>query len=130
MSQQTGRPRLVLVDDHASVLAAFVRMLGPCCDVLASVATGGEGIDAVKRLKPDILVVDLMLPDTDGLVVCRTVKQTVPETDVIVVTAFDDEGVEAAALRSGASAFVPKHSAAALLEPTIQRVFAARALKS
>jgi DNA-binding NarL/FixJ family response regulator len=130
MSQQERRPRVVLVDDHPSVLTAFRRMLEPCCDVLASVATGGEAIDAVIRLRPDILVLDLMLPDTDGLAVCRAVKQAVPETDVILVTAFDDRAIEAAALGCGASAFVAKHSAATLLEREIQRLFAERTFES
>ena len=91
------RPRVVIADDHPSVLVAFARMLQPCCDVVATVATGQEAIDAVERLKPDILLVDLMLPDVDGLVVCRTLKVTAPETDVVIVTAFDDAQVEATA---------------------------------
>ena len=120
------RPRVVIADDHPSVLVAFARMLQTCCDVVATVATGQEAIDAVERLKPDILLVDLMLPDVDGLVVCRTLKVTAPDTDVVLVTAFDDAQVEATAMHEGASAFVPKHSAAAMLESTIQRVFAER----
>jgi len=120
------RPRVVIADDHPSVLVAFARMLQPCCDVVATVATGQEAIDAVERLKPDILLVDLMLPDVYGLVVCRTLKVTAPETDVVIVTAFDDAQVEATAMQDGASAFVPKHSAAATLERTIQRIFAER----
>src|SRR5688572_7452217 len=99
MSQQERRPRVVLVDDYASVLEAFRRMLEPSCDVLATVATGGEALDAVKRLRPDILVLDLMLPDTDGLAVCRRVKQAFPKTDVVLVTAFDDDLIEAVAQR-------------------------------
>jgi two-component system response regulator HydG len=67
-----------------------------------------------------------MLPDVDGLEVCRKVKQTAPETDVIIVTAFDDPHVQAVAMQDGASAFVPKHSAAATLENTILRLFAER----
>jgi len=124
--QLERRPRVVIADDHPSVLAAFARMLQPCCDVVASVPNGQEAIDAVATLKPDILLVDLMLPDLDGLDVCRRVKQTAPETDVVIVTAFDDDHVEAIAIQDGASAFVPKHSAAATLERTIQRIFAER----
>jgi two-component system, NarL family, response regulator DevR len=124
--QPERRPRIVIADDHPSVLAAFARMLQPCCDVVASVPNGQEALDAVAALKPDILLVDLMLPDLDGLDVCRRVKQTVPETDVVIVTAFDDDHVEAVAIQDGAAAFVPKHSAAATLERTILRIFAER----
>jgi DNA-binding NarL/FixJ family response regulator len=124
--QPERRPRVVIADDHPSVLVAFARMLQPCCDVVATVPTGQEALDAVVRLKPDILLVDLMLPDVDGLQVCRSVKQTVPDTDVIIVTAFDDEHVQTVAMKEGAAAFMAKHSAAATLELTIQRVFAER----
>ena len=124
--QPERRPRVVIADDHPSVLMAFARMLEACCDVVASVPNGQEAITAVDRLMPDILLVDLMLPDIDGLAVCRSVKQISPDTDVVIVTAFDDAQVEATAIQDGASAFVPKHSAAATLEQTIQRIFAKR----
>jgi DNA-binding NarL/FixJ family response regulator len=116
----------VIADDHPSVLGAFARMLQPCCEVVAAVPTGNEAVEAVNKLRPDILLVDLMMPDVDGLAVCRSVKQTVPETDIIIVTAFDDAQVQAVAMQDGASAFVPKHSAAATLEDTILRIFAER----
>jgi DNA-binding NarL/FixJ family response regulator len=124
--QPERRPRVVIADDHPSVLVAFARMLQRCCDVVASVPNGQGAIDAADKLRPDILLVDLMLPDLDGLEVCRRVKQSVPDIDVIIVTAFDDPRVREVAMQDGASAFVPKHSAAATLEPTIQQIFAKR----
>jgi DNA-binding NarL/FixJ family response regulator len=120
------RPRVVLADDHPSVLTAFGRLLRASCDVVASVQDGKAAIDAVGALHPDVLVVDLMMPDVDGLEVCRQVKQNTPETDVVIVTACDDTDVETVALQDGASAFVPKHSAPSVLEHTIQQIFAVR----
>lgn len=125
MSSAPRRPRIVLADDHPSVLDAFGRMLQPTCDVVASVQDGRAAIDAVRRLQPDVLVVDLMMPDLDGIEVCRQVKHIAPATDVVLVTAFDDTDVQAIALREGVSAFVPKHSAT-ILEETVHRVFAER----
>jgi DNA-binding NarL/FixJ family response regulator len=124
--QPERRPRVVIADDHPSVLVAFARMLQRCCDVVASVPNGQGAIDAADKLRPDILLVDLMLPDLDGLEVCRRVKQNAPDIDIIIVTAFDDPRVREVAMQDGASAFVAKHSAAASLEPTIQRIFAQR----
>jgi DNA-binding NarL/FixJ family response regulator len=118
------KPRVVLVDDHASVLAALGRMLRESCNVVASVSSGSEAVEAVRRLTPDVLVADLMMSDIDGLEVCRRVKRLVPETAVVIITASDDTVVRAAALRDGASAFVPKHLAAEILSRTIERVFA------
>jgi DNA-binding NarL/FixJ family response regulator len=124
MTSRQCRPRVVLADDHPSVLGAFGRMLNASCEVVASVSSGHEAVDAACRLRPDVLVVDLMMPDLDGLEVCRRVKQAAPETNLIIVTAFDDADVEAIAVQNGVCAFVPKHSAAVMLERVIQRVFA------
>jgi two-component system OmpR family response regulator len=101
--QPERRPRIVIADDHPSVLVAFARMLEASCEVVASVPNGQDAIAAVERFRPDILLVDLMLPDMDGLAVCRNVKQAAPETDVVIVTAFDDPLVEATAMQEGAS---------------------------
>jgi DNA-binding NarL/FixJ family response regulator len=126
MTHQERRPRVVLADDHPAVLNAFCRILQRSCDVVAGVPNGREAVDAVSKLNPDVLIVDLMMPDLDGLEVCRKVKSVSPATEVIIVTAFDDSGVEEVALRDGAAAFVSKHSAVTTLEKTIHRLFAAR----
>jgi len=81
---------VIVVDDHPSLLLALVRILERFCDVVASVSTGHDAINEVARLRPDILVADLMMPDPDGLEVCRRVKEQTPETAVVLVTAFDD----------------------------------------
>ena len=126
MTARTSRPRIVLADDHPSVLIAFRRLLEPSCEVVASVPTGSAAIEAAGSLRPDVLVVDLMMPGLDGLEVCRKVKESMPEVAVVIVTAFDDTHVQTLALQGGASAFVSKHSAPGSLERTIQRVFAER----
>jgi DNA-binding NarL/FixJ family response regulator len=123
-------PRVVLADDHPSVLTALAKMLRAYCDVVATVSTGADAIDAVIRLRPDVLVVDLMMSDLDGLEVCRGVKLAAPETDVVIVTAFDDASVENVAKHDGAAAFVPKHEATKTLVPTIQRILADKQRRS
>jgi two-component system, NarL family, response regulator LiaR len=120
------RPRVVLADDHPSVLTAFGRLLTPRCDVVTSVLAGHAAIEAVTNLRPDVLVVDLMMPDLNGLEVCRRVKAVAPDTAVVIVTAFDDQDVRKIALQDGASAFVPKHSAPSTLEDTILQIVAAK----
>lgn len=121
----TGRKaRVVLVDDHPSVLVSLGGMLRTCCDLVASVSSGYAAIEAVDRLRPDVLVADLMMPDMDGLEVCRRVKQLAPDTAVVIITASDDTAVRAVAIRDGAAAFVPKHLAAETLPRAIEEVFA------
>jgi len=114
--------RVVIADDHPQVRIAFERLLRPTCEIVASVSNGQQAVDAVARLKPDVAIVDLMMPDVDGLEVCRRVKRVSPLTHVIVVTAFDDTLVQTAAMEAGASAFVPKHSAPGTLAATIRRI--------
>lgn len=119
-----SRPRVVLADDHPHVLSAFGRLLGTSCEVVGSVSNGRDAVEAAVTLRPDVLVADLMMPDLDGLEVCRRVKHAAPETAVVIVTAFGDAEVEKAALAAGASAFIPKHAAADALEPTVRQIFA------
>ena len=119
-----SRPRIVLADDHPHVLGAFGRLLGFSCEVVRSVSNGHDAIEAVVTLRPDVLVADLMMPDMDGLEVCRRVKHAAPETAVVIVTAFGDAKMQKVALEAGASAFIPKHEAADTLEGTVQQIFA------
>jgi two-component system response regulator MprA len=126
VSEGERRPRVVLADDHPSVLAAFGRLLQESCDVVASVSSGTEAIQAVTTLKPDLLVVVLMMPDIDGLEVCRRIAQLIPETDVVIVTAFDDAQVRKIALGDGAKAFVPKSRASATLQDIVKTIFAGK----
>ena len=117
------RVRVVIADDHPQVRTAFERLLRSC-DVVAAVSNGHDAVDAISRLKPDVAIVDLMMPDIDGLEVCRRVKRLMPQTQIVVVTAFDDALVQAAALEAGASAFVPKYAAPGTLEATVRRIAA------
>lgn len=121
---QPRPPRVVIVDDDASVLVAFRRLLQRSCDVVACVSDGDHAVDAASTLRPDVMVIDLMMPEVDGLEVCRRVKLAVPDTNIVIVTAFDDLQMQRIALQIGASAFVPKHSVATELEETILRIFA------
>ena len=124
MTVRASRPRIILADDHPQVLVAFGRLLGFSCEVIGSVSSGRDAIEAVMTLRPDILIVDLMMADLDGMEVCRRVKHATPETAVVIVTAFDDAKMQKVALAAGASAFVPKHEAADTLEPTVRQIFA------
>jgi DNA-binding NarL/FixJ family response regulator len=119
-----SRPRVVLADDHPQVLGAFGRLLGFSCEVIGRVSSGRDAIEAVMPLRPDVLVADLMMPDLDGLEVCRRVKHAAPETAVVIVTAFADAAMQKAALAAGASAFIAKHEAADVLERTVRQIFA------
>jgi DNA-binding NarL/FixJ family response regulator len=117
------RPRVLLVDDHREILIAVVRLLKATCDIVGEVTSGLRVIDSAKRLRPDIVVLDLNLPDANGFDVCRELMATVPGVRVVILTALTDPETEEETHRRGASAFVSKWQMADQLVPTIQRVW-------
>jgi DNA-binding NarL/FixJ family response regulator len=119
---QKRRPRVLLADDHPGMLVALRRLLEPSCDVVESVSTGHEAVEAATRLKPDVIVLDLTLADLHGFDACRQIKEALPGTEVVIVTAAGDAVLEASAFRAGASAFLEKHSAAGNLASAILRI--------
>jgi DNA-binding NarL/FixJ family response regulator len=114
---------VVLVDDHPLVLDGLVQLLtsGPDFEVLAKCGTAAEGLSAVNSLRPDILVLDLSLPDRHGLEVLRQFDAAQPP-GVVVLTASDDEEELLRAVSLGARGVVLKAMAPRLLEDCIRTV--------
>jgi len=74
-----SRPRVLVADDHADLVKAICRLLAMECDVVGSVADGSAVLEAAQRLRPDVIVVDLNLPNVNGLEACRQIRQAHPE---------------------------------------------------
>jgi DNA-binding NarL/FixJ family response regulator len=104
------RIRLVLVDDHELVLESLRSSLSAEFDVLASVATGAEVLPAVLEHRPDVLLLDLGLPDRSGLEILSDLKQNTPDLRILVVTMHNDPVLVESALQSGATGFIPKNA--------------------
>jgi DNA-binding NarL/FixJ family response regulator len=104
----SSRLRVLIADDHAGLVRAVTRLLAMNYDVVGSVADSSGLLEAAQRLQPNVIVLDVNLPDADGLTVCRQITQVNPEIRVIVFTAVDDPDVRQRALEAGASAFVNK----------------------
>ena len=118
------RPRVLLADDHAGIVTALGRWLAPDCEVVGSVAEGGALLEAAARLLPEVIVLDLNMPNVNGLEACRQVTQAMPGMKVIVLTAVSDADIMQRALAAGASAFVVKGAIAEDLLSTIKRLCA------
>lgn len=110
-----NRPRVLLVDDHPGIVQALSRALSPACDVVGGIADGRKVAEAVARLQPVVIVVDLNLAEFSGLDVCRQITQTHPGTKVIVITAMADDDIRDEVLAAGASGFFHKSAADELL---------------
>jgi len=118
------RPRVLLADDHPGVLKALERVLSLECDVVGVVTDGSEVTEAAARLQPVVPVVDVNLPNMNGLDVCRQILQTNPRAKVILISAMSDEQIRTDALAAGASGFVAKAMAGNELVEAIRRAWA------
>ena len=116
------RPRVLVAEDHAEVAKAVCRVLALDCEVVGRVADGNAVLEAVQRLQPDVIVIDLNLPNVNGLEACRQIRQVNPETKVIVFTAMDDPEIRQRSLEVGASAFVSKMAVDGDLLSTVKRL--------
>ena len=110
---------MLLADDYAGILTALERLLKTDCEVVGSVGDGLALLDAAKRLRPDVIVVDLNMPALSGLEACRRIRQTASDIEVILLTASDDKWIERVALGLGAFALIPKSKVADHLLPAI-----------
>lgn len=106
----TGVTRLVLVDDHELVRHGLRALLEAETDfeVVGEAATAEEAIRRIGFDDPDVVVLDLDLPDGSGIEVCRQVQTLSPNSRVLILTAFADERALVAARRAGARGFVLK----------------------
>ena len=120
------RPRVLLADDHADLLAAFEHLLALSCEVVGCVTDGDALFESLARLQPDVIVVDLFMPPSSGLEICRRIKQVAPGRPVIILSVFTDVDLAEAARSAGASALVNKTAAVDELLPAIQRAMATR----
>jgi DNA-binding NarL/FixJ family response regulator len=104
-----GTISVVLVDDHAALrqgLAVLLERRG--FEVLESVGTAAMAVDALARLSPDVVVVDLSLPDEDGASLIRRLRAEHPRLKVVVYTGLEDSRALADALHTGANGHVAK----------------------
>ena len=113
MDSPQRRVRVVIVDDDALVRAALRLVLegDSGVTVLGEGADGRSGYDAARSLRPDVVLMDLHMPGTDGVWATAQIAADCPDTKVLVLTAFDTDAMVAAALRAGATGFLLKDSA-------------------
>jgi DNA-binding NarL/FixJ family response regulator len=129
---QTERIRVVVVDDHQMFAQGLEVILGadPTIDVVATAGTVEAGTTAVRMHSPDVVLMDYELPDGDGAEATRRIKEERPETQVVMVTSFDDEGVLVRAIEAGCSGFITKHKAIQEVASAVRAAKAGEALIS
>jgi DNA-binding NarL/FixJ family response regulator len=116
------RTRVILADDHTLMLEALKNMLEPEFEVVGIFADGLELVEAAAALDPNVIVLDVGMPNMNGLLAGRRLKHSVPRVKLIYLTMNHDPDVAAEAFRLGASGFLVKNSAASELVRAIREV--------
>jgi DNA-binding NarL/FixJ family response regulator len=114
------RARIILADDHALLLDTLKNLLEPEFEVVGTFAEGQALVEAAPVLNPDLIVLDLSMPNMNGLNAGQRLKQILPTVKLIYLTMNQDPDMAAEAFRLGASGYVLKHSAASELVKAIR----------
>jgi two-component system, NarL family, response regulator NreC len=123
-----GRTTIVLADDHHIVRQGLKTVLEaePEFAVVGEVADGLQVADLVARLRPDVLLLDVMLPGLNGLEVTRQVAQRAPKTRIVILSMHANEAYVLEALRNGAVGYVLKDASPAEMVQAVREVTAGR----
>ncbi len=120
------RIRVLLADDHEAMLDRVARLLANECNVVGTVTDGQQALDAVRELKPDVLVLDISMPVMNGLKTARRLKEAGSETRIVFLTVHDDPNFAREALEAGALSYVIKQRIASDLVAAIKKAHADR----
>ena len=125
VTDEDGPIRVLLVDDHAVVrrgLRGFLELLKDF-DVVGEAENGREGVAAADRLVPDVILMDLLMPEMGGLEAIGVIKQAHPEIEIVAVTSFIEEEKVTAALEAGASGYLLKDAEAEEVAQAIRAAY-------
>jgi DNA-binding NarL/FixJ family response regulator/class 3 adenylate cyclase len=125
VADEEGPIRVLLVDDHAVVrrgLRGFLELLKDF-DVVGEAENGREGVAAAERLVPDVILMDLLMPEMGGLEAIGAIKQAHPEIEIVAVTSFIEEEKVTSALEAGASGYLLKDAEAEEVAQAIRAAY-------
>jgi two-component system response regulator NreC len=119
---------ILLADDHALVRQGLRALLGeePEFNVIGEAGSGLEAIRLCRDLKPEVLVLDIMLEDVSGIEVARQVKESCPRTAIVVLSMYGDKKHVLEALQAGAKAYVVKKSVSSELVQAVREALVGR----
>jgi two-component system response regulator DevR len=126
MSDAAATPalRILVVDDHEVVRQGLVSLLDrrEGLQVVAQAGTVAEAVEQARRFEPDIVILDVRLPDGSGIEACREIRSELPKTRVIMLTSYPDEEAVLSAIVAGASGYLLKQIRARDLVAAIETV--------
>jgi two-component system, NarL family, response regulator NreC len=109
--------KVMIADDHAIVRTGLRALINsePTMELIGEATGGYEAIDLIGKNQPDILILDLSMPDLDGIEVTKRIKPEFPGLSILILTIHEDEALLRAALKAGAGGYILKHAAEAEL---------------
>lgn len=115
--------KVMIVEDHPLMRAGIKKVLDKCEDirVVGEAPTGEQAMELVDSTMPDVVLMDVRLPDSDGITTMRTIKHTHGGTKVLMYSGFDDEQYVVKALESGANGYLLKNAGAKELADAIRQ---------
>jgi len=116
------RTRVFLADDHTLLLEAFSNLLEPKCEIVGTASDGREMLSMVPKLQPDVVVLDISMPNLNGFDAGEKLKKRLPEIKLIFLTVNEDPDMVTEAFRIGANGYLLKNSAASELFQAIDVV--------
>jgi DNA-binding NarL/FixJ family response regulator len=125
-----GRPRVLIADDHRMMLDNLVGLIGTECDVVGDVSDGKTAVTSALRLDPDVLVLDISMPDLSGIAAASQLKARGSTAKVVFVTMHNDREFVTESLALGDVGFVVKNRLFLDLLPAIRTVLAGRSFVS
>ncbi len=121
-----GSVRVYILDDHSLFREGLKRILlgegKGQYKLLGEASRGGEAIEEIRALKPDLVLVDVALPDLDGFQVCSLIKEALPDTKVVMLTMYGRDEFKEQARDAGASAYVVKDQDVPSMMKLLERV--------
>jgi len=125
---KTDKIHVLIVDDH-TILRAGLRMLlnaHPDIEVVGEASDGNQAVVSAQRLQPDVILMDIAMPECNGIEATRQIKRLIPETRVLVLTMHENEEYLFQVLRAGASGYILKEAADTELVTAIRVVYSGR----
>ncbi|MDI7261560.1 MAG: response regulator transcription factor [Thermodesulfobacteriota bacterium] len=117
--------RVLVVDDHTVVRDGICTLLGLAKDieVAGEASNGSEALEKVKKLMPDVMLIDIAMPHMNGLEATRRIHKEFPGVKILVLTQYDDKEYVFSAIESGASGFISKTATSSELASGIRSVY-------
>src|SRR6516162_1782257 len=115
-----GKLRVLLADDHETILARERSVLGEDFEIVGAVTNGRDAVEEVRRLYPDVLVIDISMPILDGLQAVSRLRQDNRRTKFVFLSVHEDQDFVDAAFAAGASGYVTKSHLTSDLVPAIR----------